>query len=556
MNDLKETAQEVLKEQEEVISTFDMSSFISDVIQGTEQTQTLLKSVADHYGLENEAEASLKMAFNMLQDKIAGADMPELKREAYRELIEATNHFAQASEELTGNKLEDITAEKLQEMIGDASEQEQSRVANELSAAMDQLSSFLSSDAYNDFIASITKIQEYILNYSDGLIEQAKEFSDLVPYLRMVVDAEYPDLAFEDLINQYQSGDINETANEILEKAKKKQAEYISGLQTIEAAEVLQNLPRIKYYNSKELKTVTDKLANVFFSLNAPISEMDINGQYAMIPLKYEGKKSKKEVTLMYAPVFDESVLTTLGLKMKFDAYDFFVMSTLDNLKCEGNEVVSLTKIWHEMGGTGSPNPEQLTDLYNSIRKGISTTLIINNKDVLAAWGQDVSSYKELISPAMPVQMLTEKFTANGKTAAGMVKINSYSPFFTVAQPLGHYTTWNKEVLQLYKGRRTSRYYTVLRYLMTQIGWMLNNKSKRNNKIALQSLYSYAGDKNARAKQLTKKMAYQLLDEVFIPTGYISSYKEDAQDGGICLFWEKQKNLANKKKILPPPSRK
>ena len=137
-----------------------------------------------------------------------------------------------------------------------------------------------------------------------------------------------------------------------------------------------------------------------------------------------------------------------------------------------------------------------------------------------------------------------------------MVKINSFSPFFLVAQPLGHFGAWNKDILRLYGGRRTKRYYAVMHYLIREIGWMLNDKSKRNNKLALQSLYSYAGDKTARAKQLTKKMAYRLLDEVFIPTDYIKSYKEDPQDGGICLFWEGQKTIANKRKILPSPNKK
>jgi len=312
-------------------------------------------------------------------------------------------------------------------------------------------------------------------------------------------------------------------------------------------------LPAIHYINSNEFRTVTDKLANVFFAFNAPIGGDYVNGQRTMIPLKYEGKKSKKEITLFYDYVFNEDIIKAFGLQKRFDDYDFFVMSTLDNLKYEGNEVVSLTKIWHEMGNTGTPGAKHLTELTNSLRKGLSTTITVDDKQVKEAWGQDVSKYHELISPAMPVQILTEKFTANGNTAAGMVKINSFSPFFLVAQPLGHFGAWNKDILRLYGGRRTKRYYAVMHYLIREIGWMLNDKSKRNNKLALQSLYSYAGDKTPRAKQLTKNIAYRLLDEVFIPTGYIKSYKEDAQDGGICLFWEGQKTIANKRKILPPP---
>lgn len=309
-------------------------------------------------------------------------------------------------------------------------------------------------------------------------------------------------------------------------------------------------LPAVHYINGDKYETVTDKLANMFFAFNAPISG-EINGQQTMIPLRYERQGTKKEITLYYNYFFDEDLIKDLGLQKRFNDFDFFVMSTLDNLKNEGNEIVSLTKIWHEMGNTGSPGPDHLTELRNSIYKGMSTTLRIDNKDVLNAWGKDTSKYKELVSPAMPVQILTENFTANGKTSSGQVRINGFSPFYIVASSIGHYTAWDKDILRLYGHKRTPRYYTVMHYLLMQIGWMRNDKSARNNKLSLQSLYKYAGAKTTRAKNLTKETLLRLLDEVFIPTGYVKTYSEDWQAGCICLTVGRDRALANKKKNLP-----
>ncbi len=419
---------------------------------------------------------------------------------------------------------------------------------NSMTPNLTSMQNYFRSDEWRNIKESLQEI----VTIAPAWLELAEEMEELSPYLEAELKKpEYDGKVIDELLEEAETDENGDPLETSL---------FIQALNAARAARDAETepnqLPAIHYNNSNEFRTVTDKLANLFFSPNAPIGGNYINGQRTMIPLKYEGKKSKKEITLFYDYVFNEDIIMATGLQKKFDDYDFFVMSTLDNLKYEGNEIVSLTKIWHEMGNTGTPGTKHLTELTNSLRKGLSTTITVDDKQVKEAWGYDVSKYHELISPAMPVQILTEKFTANGYIAAGTVKIYSFSPFFLVAQPLSHYGAWNKNILSLYTGRRTKRYYAVMRYLIKEIGWMLNDKSKRNNKLALQSLYNYAGDKTARAKQLTKKMTYRLLDEVFIPTGYIKYYKEDAQDGGICLFWEKQKTISNKRKNLPSQGKK
>lgn len=315
-----------------------------------------------------------------------------------------------------------------------------------------------------------------------------------------------------------------------------------------EAASTEEILPRVQYKRTTELKTVTDKLTNVFFSLTAPASSTpDVNGQRKMTPLRYESQKAKKEVTLFYDYVYNEDVLDKYGLSKKFDDFDFFVMTIIDTLYSAGNDLVSFTKIYNEMGGEGSPTSKQLEPIYYSVLKGLSTTITIDDAEAQKAWNTDkTGTYHEIISPVIPVQIGNERFIANGRIANGFVKINGFSPFMQVAKPLGHLTAWDKKILRLYTGKRTKRYYSVLRFLMLQIGWMRNGD--RSNKILYSSLYQYTGDTTARAQQLARDMMYRLLDEVFKPAGYITAYREkaDPSPGVVLTMSENRQRLSGK----------
>ncbi len=295
-------------------------------------------------------------------------------------------------------------------------------------------------------------------------------------------------------------------------------------------------LPAIRYNKSDTVATVTDKFAHIFFSMDAPTPTGNfIPGQRSFTQLtetgrmlSYEGKKSKNEITLFYDFSYNEEVIQAFGLNKRFTDYDYFVMTILDNLHEEGNDTVSLTKIWREMGNEGNPSPEQLTELANSMRKGLSTIITIDDTETLKAWKKSNGKSHQFVSPVMPVQFVLERFIANGKVANGTVKITGFSPFFLVGRPLSHIGTWDKDVLRLYSGRKTKRYYSVLRYLLREIGWIRNEKSTRKNtKILYASLYAFLGDKTTRAQQLTRDMLYRLLDEVFVPLGYVTAYKEE-----------------------------
>lgn len=387
--------------------------------------------------------------------------------------------------------------------------------------------------------ARVNKLAEKGLSEQFFILgELLGELGELLPYIEAeLLKPEYAGMTFADHAKQTETGETY--FQRVIKNARDAR----------DAGADPNQLPQISYNHGTIVKTMTDKFSNLFFSMAAPQPRGTINGQRQFLPVKYEKQGAKKEITLFYDYSYNEKVIERFGLSKDFDDLAFFTMSIIDNLYDEGNYIVSSTKIWHELGNTGSPSTEAITNLVNILRLGMSTIITADIKEIFDAWGIEAKNKDaEIISPVIPVQIIREKFSANGKTSNALIHIMGHSPFYMIGYPLKHLTDWNKDVLRLYSGRRTKRYYSVLRFLITNIGWMRNQKSNRSNKIRYSTLYNATGDKTTRDKQLTRKMLHRLLDEVFIPTGYVTAYKEATTgEAGVMIFYSEPPKLAEKK---------
>ena len=385
----------------------------------------------------------------------------------------------------------------------------------------------------------------------EALIDELRE-------LRPYISAELEKGNYK-ILNEYKEKEERYTLSEILDLLIDPNSDFAPILDAARAAKAAADkMPQVRYKAGADLKASTDKLASLFYSLAAPANIS--SGQRAMInlsrndmiPLKY-GNENAPDITLFYDFNFNEEHLNRLGISKSFDSQDYFIASILDTLFLEGNRTISLTKIWHELGGKGSPTSDQLTPLYKILIRGLSTTIIIDDKDVQEAIGNNPGDkYKEIVSPVMPVQIASEKFKSNGKVASATIKINQLTPFFMLSQSTGQFTTWKKEILQLYEGRKTERYYRILHCLMQRIAWIKSDNNSANNKIPYNFFYSRNKDKTSRDKQNTRAMIFRLLDEVFIPAGYVQNYKEDESGapGIIIKCSENSANLFNDKSKL------
>lgn len=310
-----------------------------------------------------------------------------------------------------------------------------------------------------------------------------------------------------------------------------------------EEKEQRQGLEKVHYNTGRTIAITTDLLAQDFFSpsrpdprgLLTPNGDILTEDMEKAISLNYGKKRAKKKNNLYYDYAYNKETLEALGIKdCNFTSYDFFVISVIDNLKSEGNDKITYTKIWHEMGEEGRPGANNLDQIAKSVQKGIVTPLLADDTEVQTLYGNKTAH--RLLSTVLPAKVVEERAIIDGRMVEGYIQIFDYSPFYTIAQSLNHLRPWPKTMLSLYTGRKTPRYYAVFRYLLTQIGWMANAKSKRSHKITYSSVYEAAEDKTPRDKQLTKTMLYRILDEVFIPAGYVKAHKEDNRgEPGITL---------------------
>ena len=323
---------------------------------------------------------------------------------------------------------------------------------------------------------------------------------------------------------------------EILKRAQKKQrAAEARESQKAGLANVKPSSGRTIHYapRENETKLSTTKLTQSFFD-PFPTFEQ-VNGQL-QLPVDY--LTGKKEAVLTAAFFADNDFLNTYDItEIDLDyGYSYFVVSTLDQMFFEGNTKATPSQLLKRMGIPASQ--KETEKLVKTLLTGFAVTTIINNKSVLEAWGIDTKNYKEIISRVMPISIDKEISKFDGNLSKMTITIENFSPFYRVSEPLKHLASWDNKLFLLYSGRKTTKYWRVMRYLTKEIAWMRNDKStERSHKLKLETIYKYVGDTNTHQKNATKALVWELLQNCFAPLHYIDSTKtiEEPATGAILI---------------------
>lgn len=280
--------------------------------------------------------------------------------------------------------------------------------------------------------------------------------------------------------------------------------------------------PRVKYNNSETFTFVKDNFTNSVFSI-VKEPEIIIEQGKPTIYVTFSDKKKKKKqvVNLKAVFTFDHEYLQSFGIDdPSIDpGYDRAVCTICDNLFFNGNNKVTLSKILKELG---IPYSQKEADkLLMTLRKLKSINLVVNNKAVLELYGIG-ETYREIDGAFLPIRIVDDKLLVNGNIAETTIIILDYSPFWLVGDPIKQKTEFNKKVFALYDGRRTSKYWRVIVYLMSEIAYL--HHGGRSSIFLLSSIYEAVGDTDGHQRASTKKLVYELLDKVFKPLGYIDNY--------------------------------
>lgn len=497
----------------------------------------------------------------ILYDELTDEQREDLKRlhESTERMTAAATKTMKAREQLKQQR------ERLQEdreKIAKAKEraEEGKRYKETIDKYYKSAGQAISTESMQRLSESLGKFMQWFIDEQTGeswraIIENLKPVSDLVNEIyenREQLDEElkkdfYDGRTVDDYLDNY-------TASKLLILSRDEDSDLYKALQATRAARAAAG-KRTRYTEKTDLVLSTDKSSNLFFSLLAPPSKGSVNGQRQMaippadlIPLKYEGAKSKKEITFYYDYVFNNELLEKLGIKGEMTEQDFFVAAILDNMFLAGDRETSLGKIYNELTGKWNPNTRDLDELEKILQRGISTIIYIDDNEVQTAWNKNQKEVNYIFSPVMPAQLVTTR-NASGEIQRNRVIINGLSPLFAFSQSIDHITTWPKRVLTAYTGKRTPRYYRILKYLMGEIAWIRNPNSKRSNKITYKELYLHDGAKTTAAKKAARAMMERILDEVFVDSlGVVKSYREDNNgELGIILNCTKNKALPSQK---------
>lgn len=371
---------------------------------------------------------------------------------------------------------------------------------------------------------------------------------DLLPYIEKELQKpEYNGATLQSLLNEYEIKDLahlpeDSTLLKVIEAAR------------IAKAEADNYLPKVKYNKALDLELNLDKLNTTLYDFRTPKPSKNVAGQMSFLPVKYE-RDNAPEVTLFFSYSFDNELMQRLHLDESIDDEDYFYLSLIADNYIKGNDLISATKLYRDLNGT-EPNTTQLSKLIDRLYKLVSTTIYINDKEVLEAWNKPVKeTYNEIVGPLAPMIMHATRYTVNGRAVDGNIKITGFPIVFQTGRMIDQRTTIPKRLLAVKKAdgrniRHTPRYFRALHYLIHEIARIKNGK--RVNKLLYDTFLQEMGEKTPRGKQLATEMLFTILDH-FMRENWIKGYKEETtkstgKTGIVILFDNDKKFLPDKKK--------
>lgn len=338
-----------------------------------------------------------------------------------------------------------------------------------------------------------------------------------------------------------------------------------------------QNAQKLTYTAADDTTFIRrDSLIDAFFNLSPDVSAED--NKLVLNDAVYKFSRHHKNFDLR--PVISQSVPFIVSTAAKFGAvdpadfegtnlipfdpgFDYFVMLMCDQLYEEGNREVTPTYFLKRMSIPYSD--AAVKKLLFTLIKGASTQLDINNINMLEFLGVDEDKRKAIIGAALPIVIKYDPKKYRGNLSNMTIRINDYTPFRQVADPVRHLETFDKELLTLYEGNRNDKYWRLLHYLYVHIAWLRNDNTKgkkRDNCFLMSTIWAELGDVTTHQRAATRKMFLDILEQCFIRRDYIYKVVADPEDSDkYYLLYHKERKPginAGKRDLVPelPDKRK
>lgn len=260
-----------------------------------------------------------------------------------------------------------------------------------------------------------------------------------------------------------------------------------------------------------------DKLNSVVWSF---AEEITASAPFAR-NIRTSSKDSKDITIIKYAIDFVRlEKAKDINITRRLTQYDKRVYTAVANLWLAGNEYISASQIFKEMGNLGRPQQTSIKKINDSMSKMHDAHVYIDNSDEIGKSTYDTFIYDDSLLPFARVSAMI-----NGKLAEVAYRIYTEPPLMMFARGRGQIATIAPGALQTGRSQ-TNTQLTLEDYLLQRISHMKNDKSAKHKvprKILFSTLYEKCGLTDKKQKQRARDQIFDTLDH-YKKQGFIQSY--------------------------------
>ena len=337
-----------------------------------------------------------------------------------------------------------------------------------------------------------------VLHAWTDMVNEQKEIRELMPDLSAL--AYEVQKIIHGALSVYKSDDFIRAIQNQIERAKKEA-----------------NLPKITARPVHSLDYPLDKPNSKIWNL---LTTADPNGQLKL-DINTGKRGSEQNAVVVYAINF-EDLPDNVAISKNLTQYDKRVYIAVAALFNGGNEVVSVSQIYRQMGNTGSPAPNQIKKINDSLTKmGIARIYVDNEKEAAAQKKRAHYKYDGSLLPFERVEAYI-----NNSFCDAAVHIFREPPLISFARERKQITTIPRKVLES-PISKTEANLQIEDYLLERISHMKDKKAEP--KLLYATIYDNCNIKEKKQRQRVKDKIKTYLDH-YKKTGFIKGYaiKEDA----------------------------
>lgn len=279
-----------------------------------------------------------------------------------------------------------------------------------------------------------------------------------------------------------------------------------------------------------DLRIIAKQAERLLYPLDKPnskiwnmLSEADTHGQMKM---NFRTGKTK-DVLVFYSINFDE-LDPALKISKKLTPYDKRVYIAAAALFNAGNDVITATQIFREMGNSSQPAPEQIQKIWDSLTKMRAAVIQLDNQketETIKKYG--IFKYDGQLLPF-------ERISAyiNNTLTDAAIHLFREPPLVSFARQRNQVTTITRKLLES-PISKTEANLQLEDYLLERIGHMKKPNSTTPKKILFATIFNNCGIESRSQRSRAPEKIKRYL-EWYKKNGWIQDY--EMQDDGIQII--------------------